>query len=74
MPGVGVVLGQAKPEQSHQNEQLHVFPGMSTVEWLLAATGLVFILVFTLQDQWDTGAYQQMKQVHLSHACLVFQL
>ena len=27
--GVGVVLGEAEPEQSHQNEQLHVFPWVS---------------------------------------------
>lgn len=25
VPGVGVVLGEGKPEQSHQNEQLHDF-------------------------------------------------
>lgn len=32
MLGVGVVLGQAEPKQSHQNKQLHVFPGMHTLE------------------------------------------
>lgn len=48
MFGVGIVLGEAKPKQSHQNEQLHDYPGRLTLDDLTSASLLAFILIFTL--------------------------
>lgn len=40
---MGGVLGEAEPQQSHQNEELHVLPGRFTLDEF-PATKLLFIL------------------------------
>lgn len=66
---VGVVLGKAKPEQSHQNEQLHDFPEWERKPPSSAASLLDFIHIFSLS--WTNERLGMLvKQVLLSHGFL----